>query len=100
MLVAVVLVVAAETMEMEVAKELELGRLPATTLLEVALVDRVVATVVGLLRVSLKVQVSVLGVVLAPEVDRRAALVLLVQAMQPEKELAVVVARVVAIMAG
>jgi hypothetical protein len=87
-------------MEMEVAKELELGRLPATTLLEVALVDRVVATAVGLLRVSLKVQVSVLGVVLAPEVDRRAALVLLVQAMQPEKELAVVVARVVAIMAG
>jgi hypothetical protein len=97
---AVVPVVAAETMEMEVAKELELGRPLATKLQEAAPVDRVVATVVALSRVSLKVQASVLGAVLAPEVDRPVALVLLVQAMPPEKELVVVVAQVVAIMAG
>jgi hypothetical protein len=44
--VAVVPVVEVETMEMEVDKELEL-EMPATTALQVVLLERVVATVVA-----------------------------------------------------
>jgi hypothetical protein len=100
MLAAVVPVVGVGTTEMEVVKELELDRPAATTLLEAAPVDRVAATAVALLKVSLKVQASELGVGLAPEVDRRVAVALLVQAMPLEMVQAPVVVVAVAIMAG
>jgi hypothetical protein len=100
MLAAVVPVVAAGTMEMEVVKELELDKPAATTLLEAAPVDRVAATAVALLKVSLKVQASELGVDLAPEVDRPVAVALLAQAMPLETVRAPVVVAVVVIMVG
>jgi len=100
MLAAVVPVVVEGTMEREVVKELELDRLAATTLLEAALVDMVAAMVAALLKVSLKVQVLVLGVVPAQELDGPVAVALLVQAMLPDSVPAMVVVREVAIMAG
>lgn len=99
MLAVMVTVVAVATTEMEVVTAMELER-PAAMTLQAVLVERVAATVVASLKVSLKVLASELGLVLALELDRPVALALLVQAMPPESVAALEAAQVAAIMAG
>jgi len=100
MLAAVVLAVAVETMEMEVVTAKELDKLAAMTLLEEVPLGREAAMVAATLKVSLKVQASELGLVLAPELDRPEALALMVQDMPPDSEAVPVAAQVVATMEG
>jgi hypothetical protein len=99
MLAVVVMVAAAALMEMEVVTAKELDR-PAATRLQAMLVERVAATVVASLKVSLKVQALELGLVLASELDRQVALALMVQAMPLESVEVAVAAQVAATTAG
>ena len=100
MLAVVVTAAEAGTMAMEVVTARELDGPEVTTLLEAVPADKVAATVVAKLKVSLQVQALELGQVLAVELDRPAALALMVQAMPPESVAAPVAALVLATKIG
>ena len=100
MLAVVVTAAEAGTMAMEVVTARELDGPEVTTLLEAVPADKVAATVVAKLKVSLQVQALELGQVLAVELDRPVALALMVQAMPPESVAAPVAALVLARMVG